>query len=114
MPGQTGGWCPFPAMTGREAGDTLDGPPVHRSTTQTNIFMPKVRIESQIRPKVTLLDCGRKFPERTTNAEGEHPNFMKSELRPGFKPKTFLLQSNSANNGPTLQPQTNKLDNAKC
>ncbi|MEQ2303988.1 hypothetical protein AMECASPLE_022416, partial [Ameca splendens] len=38
------------------------------------------------------------------HAWGEHANSMQKDPRPGVKPRTFLLQGNSATNCATVQP----------
>ncbi|MED6241323.1 hypothetical protein ATANTOWER_009110 [Ataeniobius toweri] len=50
------------------------------------------------------LDCGRKpeYPERTHHARGEHSNSMQKDPQPRIKPKTFLLQGNSATHCATV------------
>ncbi|MED6250296.1 hypothetical protein ATANTOWER_028719 [Ataeniobius toweri] len=52
-----------------------------------------------------FLDCGRKpeYPVRT-HAQGEHTNSMQKDPWLRVKPRTFLLQGNSATKCATVQP----------
>ncbi|MEQ2235125.1 hypothetical protein ILYODFUR_038436 [Ilyodon furcidens] len=72
----------------------------------THSFTPKGYAERPVNLTVMFLDCRRKleYPERTHACRGEHANSMQKDLRPGFKPRTFLLQGNSATNCATMQP----------
>ncbi|MED6288408.1 hypothetical protein CHARACLAT_026205 [Characodon lateralis] len=55
---------------------------------------------------IMFVDCGRKpeYPEKPTHARGELANSFQEAPRPGFKPRTFLLQC-MANNCATVQFQ---------
>ncbi|MEQ2316415.1 hypothetical protein AMECASPLE_032300 [Ameca splendens] len=77
-----------------------------QGNTQTTKHTPKGNLDRPVNLTGMSLDCGRKlgYPESTHASKGR--NSMQKEPRPGVKPRTFLLQGNSAANCATVHTKS--------
>ncbi|MEQ2293367.1 hypothetical protein AMECASPLE_032608 [Ameca splendens] len=89
-------------MGWRQGHQSIAGQHRHTQDKQpsTHSFTPKGNVEKPINLTVMILDCGRRpeYPERTHACTGKTCKLHAE------RPRTFLLQGNSATNCATMQP----------
>ncbi|MEQ2157632.1 hypothetical protein GOODEAATRI_003690 [Goodea atripinnis] len=71
---------------------------------QAHTLIPKGSVDRHFNLTLTFLDCGRNLERTHICMERTWEKSLQKDPRLGFKPRTFLLQGNSANYCSTVQP----------